>query len=110
MKAKIKGNLPDAPKPTKAVRIDCNPHNAYFPEAVAWQKEKERRAKEIQTQSWKKEFKSRKPRTWTDEDMLKAVDLAEQGHSFSYIADALGVTRRSVEEHLGTENGGIPEE
>lgn len=110
MKAKVKGNLPDAPKPTKAVRIDCNPNNAYFPEAVAWQKEKEKRAQEIQTKSWQKNFKQRKPRTWTEEDFRKAEELAAQGHSFSFIADALGVTRRSVEEHLGTENGGIPEE
>ena len=110
MKARIKGKLPDAPEPTRTVRVDADPHKACFAEAVQRQKQKERKAKEIKVESWQKGFKPRSNRKWTAEDLQKAADLIAQGYSHAYVADALGVTHKSVDDQFGTEKGGIPEE
>lgn len=95
MKAKIKQmKLPDAPKPTKAVRVDVSPRNACFAETL------ERIKKKKTEHSWTTQFKHRTTQKWTEEEIAEVIRMYEAGATIAQIADHFSTTYDAVQSRL----------
>lgn len=95
MKAKVKINkLPDAPKPTKAVRVDVSPRNACFAETLERVKHKK------EEHSWSTQFKHRTTQKWTEEETEEVIRMYEAGATITQIADHFSTTYDAVQSRL----------
>lgn len=95
MKAKIKiSKLPDAPKPTKAVRVDVSPRDACFAETLKRVQEKK------QEHSWSMVFKHRSTQKWTEEETEEVIRMYEAGATITQIADHFSTTYDAVQSRI----------
>lgn len=108
MKATVKGNLPPAPEPTKAVRIDL-PED--FSKYMNPPEDNDEPKEETKTESNGKRGKDKEPRSlrrsWTQEEIDEMLLMYKKGHSQREIAAALHRSRGNVCAKLAEHVRGI---
>lgn len=90
MKATVKRPLPNAPQPTKAVRVDDRQISESFVRKFSEMSEEQRQSAN------ESNHRNHDRNPWSDEELREVKHLRMHGYTYNQIAQSLGRTKQSV--------------